>query len=105
MHYANLSNQWKGTRAQCIALLQPPLPLAGPVKSPGRRISLHHAKDVALAIFVVGEPANAGNRHLRESQRGALRCSLCYSLVDVWHINGADISDDRDEFHPITRDR
>jgi hypothetical protein len=38
----------------------------------GRGIGLHHAEDIAFGVLGVGQPADAGDGHFRESDLSAL---------------------------------
>ena len=60
-----------------------------------RRIILQDSEDISLSIFTVGQPANLGNSHLRESNCSPMSRNFRGDIVNRRDIDRADISDHR----------
>src|SRR5437879_5669271 len=46
------------------------------------RIALQDSEDISLAIFTVGQPADLGNGHLRESNCSPMSCNFRGDIVN-----------------------
>src|SRR5262249_50259537 len=59
--------------------------------SPRLRVGLHDAEDVALRVLGVGQPADAGDRHLRQDDDAAGRRDLADVLIHGANLDGLTI--------------